>query len=243
MKNFISLLFFVFIITNGIPAAENTSLSDSKCRTKETRVLRCDTAPVIDGKGDDLCWKKMKPITDFVYPWRKDKPEKTTLKVCHDEKNLYLFFEVEDRTPVFKKRQNNELDVAEEDRVEVYFAADRRMASYYSIEMSPTGLPLDYKCTFHRKFDFTWNMPDLLLKGEINRPNGYTVEAAYSLDALKKMGVLKENNRILTGFYRADFERDASGKIIEKWISWIDPQLKEEDFHVPETLGELYLTN
>lgn len=242
MNKFISILLLLLIFIGISNAAEKGRPAHSKPLPKEIKVLRCDTAPVIDGTGNDLCWKKIEPITDFVYPWRNDKPEKTSLKICYDEKNLYLFFEAEDRTPVFKKKQKIEMDIAEEDRVEVYFAADRAMKLYYSIEMSPTGLPLDYKCSFHRKFDMSWQMPQLVLKGKIDPSKGYSVEAAYSLDELRKMGVLKENNRILTGFYRADFNRDASGKIIERWISWIDPQRKEEDFHIPETLGELILT-
>lgn len=69
---------------------------------------------------------------------------------------------------------------------------------------------------------------------------------------------IKPGTRILCGLYRAEFSHDRSGKAveqekslhnlgrkvegpppIEEWISWVDPQRKEEDFHVPATLGWL----
>ena len=197
-------------------------------------------AAVIDGRADDAVWQTIPARTDFCHPWRSDKPQKTSLKIYHDEVNLYLLYEAEDKTPVFMERQKKEFDIAYEDRVEVYFEALPGMKNYYSYEMSPTGLTLDYQCRIHRRFDFGWRAPTLKTAGE-KRESGYTVEAAYPLASLKKLGVLKPDGTIRAGFYRADFEVGPNGKIIEKWISWIDPQKTAEDFHIPQTLGLLVL--
>jgi hypothetical protein len=64
--------------------------------------------------------------------------------------------------------------------------------------------------------------------------------------------------KIRCGLYRAEFSHDRSGRVveqkeslhnlgrkiegpppIEEWISWVDPKIKEPDFHVPATLGWL----
>lgn len=231
MKPFLPLFFSLVILAAFDLFADAPKTLD---------VPRRDANPLIDGRPDDAVWATVPVTTDFGYPWRKDAPQKTSLRIFYNDSDLCLLFEVEDATPVFKADQRQEMDIAEEDRVEVYFAADSKMKDYYSIEMSPTGLALDYRCSFHRKFDFTWRFPGLALAGE-KRPDGYTVEATYPLAALKRLGVLKEDGTILTGFYRADFEKDDAGKIVEKWISWINPGKPEEDFHVPETLGQLRL--
>lgn len=195
-------------------------------------------AAAIDGAADAV-WSEIPATTDFCYPWRTDEPEKTSLKIYHDKTNLYLFWDVTDSTPVFVD-QKEEMDIAGEDRVEVYFDAESPMKNYYSVETSPTGLALDYQCEFYRKFDFSWSFPGLRLAG-VKRPDGYAVEAAFPLDSLRRLGALKEDGTIRAGFYRANFERSADGKILEKWISWVNPNLPEEDFHVPQTLGLLRL--
>lgn len=194
----------------------------------------------VDGQADDAVWKTLPAVTDFCHPWRSDEPQKTSLKLFYDDTHLYLLFEAQETTPVFNPNQKEEMDIAGEDRVEVYFIDRAPMENYYSIEMSPTGLSLDYQCAFHRQFDFGWTCPELKTAGEI-RKDGYTVEAAYSLAELRKMGVLKQDKTIRAGFYRADFDPLPDGKIAEKWISWIHPAKPEEDFHVPETIGTLIL--
>ena len=72
---------------------------------------------------------------------------------------------------------------------------------------------------------------------------------------------LRPGARILCGLYRAGFSHDRSGKPavvqetinnqgrkppeglppIEEWMSWIDPNTPEPDFHVPSSLGHLEL--
>ncbi len=207
---------------------------------KTLNIVRCAIRPVLDGKGSDPCWSKIVPVTDFIYPWLNEKPEKTSLKICYDDENLYLLYEVDDHTPVFLKQQNKKMDLIYEDRVEIFLSADEQMSLYYGIEMSPTGMVLDYLGHYYRQFVYDWSMPELIVKGNINK-DGYSVEASFSLNVLKKLGVLKDDNTMLAGFYRADFKYGSDGGIIKRWISWIDPKIEKEDFHVPQSLGRLFL--
>lgn len=223
-----SLTPFLLLLTTTVFASEPKSLD----------APFLDTAPVLDGQKDDL-WNGVPETTDFVYPWQAETPEKTSLRVFHNKTHLYLFWDVVDSTPVFVE-QREEMDIAAEDRVEVYFEDEPNMANYYSMETSPTGRALDYHCKFHRRFDFSWQFPNVQLAGE-KQDGGYTVEVAFPLATLRELGVLKDDQTIHAGFFRADFKRNARGDVLERWISWINPNKPEEDFHVPETLGLLRL--
>jgi len=53
------------------------------------------TPPIIDGKLDDECWKKIQPAANFTQrnpDEGKPASEKTEVRVCFDKKNLYIAF-------------------------------------------------------------------------------------------------------------------------------------------------------
>jgi hypothetical protein len=80
------------------------------------------------------------------------------------------------------------------------------------------------------------------------------------LDSFVALGfpLLRPGVKIRAGLYRAEFHHDRSGRPIEHretihnrgrrlegpppledWMSWVDPQTTEPDFHVPASLGWL----
>ena len=66
------------------------------------QAVRTDTAPVIDGKLDDPCWKLADVATDF----RQRRPqegelagEQTEVRILYDDKNLYVCFRCFDSNP------------------------------------------------------------------------------------------------------------------------------------------------
>jgi len=57
------------------------------------RVNKAASAPVIDGRGDDEAWKNAAAIEDFVtYNALRPAKEKTTVRLLHDDQNLYVLF-------------------------------------------------------------------------------------------------------------------------------------------------------
>ena len=48
----------------------------------------------------------------------------------------------------------------------MFFAKDAALQEYYCFEMSPAGTVLDYRASFYRKFDHSWECPGLVLSGK-----------------------------------------------------------------------------
>ena len=65
---------------------------------------------------------------------------------------------------------------------------------------------------------------------------GYLLEWTIPLDELRALGCLK-GKEMITGVYRAEFSHGPDG-VVQDWISWIDPQVKTPDFHVPSSFGK-----
>jgi hypothetical protein len=95
-------------------------------------------------------------------------------------------------------------------------------------------------------------------------PGGYAVEGRIPLASLEQLGFprLRPGVTIRCGLYRAEFSHDRSSRPvepketihnrgrksvgsppIEHWISWVDPQTPEPDFHVPSSLGRLKIVD
>jgi hypothetical protein len=134
------------------------------------------------------------------------------------------------------------------------------MQKYFNLEIDSRGRVYDYSGSYYRKLDSKWSCKAVEAAGKTS-DKGYTVEGRIPLATLVEMGFpqLRPGAKILCGLYRAEFSHDRSGKPavvqesihnqgrkppegvppIEEWISWIDPQTPEPDFHVPSSLGHL----
>ncbi|MBN2308931.1 MAG: hypothetical protein JXR94_08180 [Candidatus Hydrogenedentes bacterium] len=60
-------------------------------------VLRCESPPALDGKGDDACWAGTVACTGFSVVRSSIRPEATTtVRLCYDDENLYALFTCEE---------------------------------------------------------------------------------------------------------------------------------------------------
>jgi hypothetical protein len=133
------------------------------------------------------------------------------------------------------------------------------MQDYYCIEIDPRGRSFDYRAGYYRRIDPKWNWEGLETAG-LPFAGGYAVEGRIPLASFEAMGFprLEPGVKIRCGLYRAEFSHDRSGRPvvqkesihnlgrqldgpppIEAWMSWIDPNTVEPDFHVPTSLGWL----
>ncbi|MDR3252780.1 MAG: hypothetical protein LBT35_04370, partial [Tannerella sp.] len=125
-----------------------------------------------------------------------------------------------------------------EDRVELFFSKDRDMNDYYCFETDAKGRVLSYRCSYYRNFDFDWDVPvGFAVAGSI-RPGAYSVEGAIPVVFLKDF--LQNDEFIYFGAYRAEFSKK-DGITVENWLTWNAPSTAKPDFHVPLTLGKLYI--
>lgn len=213
----------------------------------------------IDGRLDEPNWARTDALTSMRFPWKSDPPPRTEFRALCDEQNLYFSFDIDDADIVALENFSEEADAVLEDRAEIYFSLDDRMARYFCAEIDSRGRALDYSATHYRQFDRKWNLDGLSAAGRL-RPGGYAVEGLMPHKSLEALGFprLKPGTKIRWGIFRAEFSHDRSGKSapaapsihnlgrtgqgpppIENWISWVDPGTTEPDFHVPSSLGWL----
>ncbi len=190
----------------------------------------------VDGVSDEDTWEKAGKLKGFLMPWDKGKtPPVTMFQALYDSSTLYILFQAaEDQNLVISDSIINEIDIAKEDRVEIYFSKNKTMEEYFCVEVDPLGRVLDYSAAYHRKFDDQWDIDGMLVGSKLY-PKSYQVEVAIPLKSLAKMGI-DISADFYVGLYRADLENSVSG-LKENWLSWVDPKISEPDFHVPETLG------
>ena len=195
----------------------------------------------VTGKGDSPLWADAIELSDFIYPWENEKPPLTSFKALHNKDWLYCLFRVEDNNINLFVDRNVKSEVGASDRVEVFFKIDDKLSPYYGLEMDPLGRVMDYKAAYYRKFDSNWSWParELVIKTDL-RKDGYTVELAFSKKSLTALGLLKAN-RLLTGLYRGNCIALKGKEATLKWISWVKPDSKTPDFHIPSSFGILIL--
>jgi hypothetical protein len=147
---------------------------------------------------------------------------------------LYIYYKAEDENQVIKDSVVYEMDIASEDRIELFFSNNKNMKDYFCLEIDPLGRMLDYKASFYRKFDNKWDIDGIRIASKINL-NNYQIEAAIPLQSLLKIDI-DISKDLFVGLFRADFNKTASGNE-ENWLSWVNPQTQHPDFHVPKALG------
>ncbi len=213
----------------------------------------------VDGQTKEAAWQKAVVETNFTFPWKRTVAPETEFRALCDGTDLYFTFRVQDKDVVALDRLRDKEDEVFEDRVEVCLSRDDEMKHYYCLEVDSRGRVFDYSGSFYRRLDSKWHCDGLETKGAPTA-TGYEVEGRIPLESLKALGfpTPRPGVRIRCGLYRAEFSHDRSGRKvepkesihnlgrkvegpppIEEWISWVDPKIKEPDFHLPATLGWL----
>lgn len=198
---------------------------------------------VIDGQLNDSEWPKEAWENGFAFPWRQCKAPRTEMCCVCDGQSLLFAFRCDDLDLVLRGAvPEEEMTVAQGDRVELFFARDSRLNEYYCMEMSPAGTVLDYRASFYRKFDPSWDCPGLVLATNTFQ-DGYVLEGSIPLSTIREMcgkGLAKDTP-ILVGAYRAEYSHRKGEGPDEAWISWICPKAEEPDFHTPSSFGAFRL--
>ena len=231
---------------------------------KTYKVRRLPEAGIrLDGRDDDPAWSQAAVEKHFIFPWKQATAPPTEFRALWDDAYLYFTFRMEDADVVVLDKLRDEEDAVFEDRAEMYFSRDDRMQDYYCVEVDSRGRAFDYRGSYYRRLDPTWNWKGLETKGS-PLPDGYVVEGRIPLASFEALGFppLAAGVKIRWGAYRAEFSHDRSGRPavvresihnlgrrldgpppIEAWMSWVDPNTEQPDFHVPTSLGWLEIVN
>lgn len=149
---------------------------------------------------------------------------------CHVSDGFLRFeFEVNDSTQTVVESFNDKMDVAREDRVEIFFSADSSMTEYYGMETDPEGRTMDYKAKYYRQFDYTWKFSTLMIDAT-RTENHYSVSGSIDMKELKSMGI-----DLKGGFYMGVFRADFRGDDVT-WYSAVPTDDESPDFHKPDVL-------
>lgn len=212
-------------------------------------VKRSDAAKV-DGVLDESVWENVPELSgSFNFPWDTKEAPLTVFKAYHDDDTFYFSFEVTDGDVLVEEEwKDDESTVDDEDRVEMFFAQGavdkpgaNGMELYYGVEIDPDGRVHDYSIEYYRDFDGTWDLDGLESAGKTT-DTGYIVEGSVPLQTLKDLNLLKDNNTMRAGVFRAEFStpEKEGGDTVMEWISWVDPKTENPDFHVDAAFGEFY---
>ena len=194
----------------------------------------------LDGIADEPAWEQAILETGFTFPWEDRPAPRTEFRALRDDWALYFAFRVDDDDIVLAEDYRSKADVVREDRVELFFALDEELDDYFCLEIDPLGRVLDYQAAYYRRFDRTWTFPGLDVAGR-QTAEGYRVEGLIPLRSLESLGFPSPDSGrpIKFGIYRAEFRHTEDSGWAESWISWVDPQTAEPDFHVPGSFGSL----
>ncbi|MDD4869402.1 MAG: carbohydrate-binding family 9-like protein [Kiritimatiellae bacterium] len=266
MRIYSDLCFAFFLFVSVIWAAEqpqadvNAPPPPGKCSDQTYQVRWLPEVKVeLDGRADEVVWKEANIEKRFVFPWKQATASETEFRALCNDKNFYFSFHVHDADIVVLERLRDEEDEVLEDRMEIYLCLDEQMKNYFCFETDSRGRVFDYSGSYYRRFDAKWKFEGLETKAT-PLPNGYEIEGRVPLKSFVALGFpeLRPGVKIRCGLYRAEFSHDRSGKPVEKkesihnlgrqtdgsppleeWMSWVDPKIKEPDFHIPAALGWL----
>lgn len=206
-------------------------------------VKKIETDFSITGKGDNPLWKKAIALTDFSFPWENEVAPPLCFKALHTKDWLYGLFTVTDTNITIFSDKDDKREVINSDRVELFMRSSEKMTPYYCLELDPLGRTLDYKAEYYRRFDMNWSWPTHQLKVKANQSQGgYSVEVAISKKSLLELGLLS-NQQIEVGLFRGKCLEIKGGEANLKWISWMTPDSKTPDFHIPSSFGVFVLEN
>lgn len=192
---------------------------------------------IVNGKGDHILWEQANIISRFYSPWNSENIKPIEFRSLWDENKLFFCFKVYDSEIHIDKSTDVYNSINNSDRVELFFRSDDAMSPYYCLEIDPTPRIMDFMAKPNKDFNFDWNWPtkDMMVKSTINK-SYFVVEGWLSIKSLESFDLLK-NNKIEVGIYRAKYQKQPNGTYDPKWITWVNPQTEEPNFHISSSFG------
>ncbi len=190
-----------------------------------------------------LDWSAATCLTDFAFPWEATPAAPTAFRALWSNERLHFRFDCSDETLLLGAGATAKDRVLGSDRVEIFFTPDLGLNPYFCVEMAPNGDVYAYRARTYRKFDDAFSFQGLELATQLSGTK-YWVEGSLPLATLRELGVLKAGAReFFAGLYRAEFSRLPDGSVHFGWMSWVDPQTPQPDFHLPSSFGVLELVD
>lgn len=206
-------------------------------------VVRRESKVALDGKVDETVWTEVPALAGaFHFPWAPQEAPATVFRAFSDGEDFYFSFVVKDKQVLAAEQWQDESTVDGEDRVELFFAGapvdrpgENGMERYYAIEVDAKGRVHDYAIAYYRQFDSDWALTGLESKAVLTG-DGYSVEGKIPLKVLQDLHLLRDG-LMRTGVFRAEFSPSGGTEPRAEWISWVNPNTPQPDFHVDSAFG------
>ncbi|WPO77283.1 sugar-binding protein [Flavobacterium sp. KACC 22761] len=194
-----------------------------------------------DEVSDSFFWENAICLTDFSSPWNSDPISKIEFRALWDFENLYFNFRVFD-TDIYIDQKDDSFDsIGNSDRVELFFRANDSLDPYYCLEMDASARLMDFEARPDKVFDFDWKWPKENLSVNASKDEiSFVVQGKISIKSLNQLNLI-QNNTIETGVFRAKFSKDDNQNYKPTWISWVNPDTAEPNFHIASSFGRLIL--
>ena len=112
-------------------------------------IKKTKTPPLIDGIDEDLCWKDSNILTGFFIAEIEEKiaEKQTSVKMCYDENNMYLYFKCDEpfTKNLFAKTKERDGSVWVDDCVEVFISPES--GKIYHFIINSKGVIYDSEIT------------------------------------------------------------------------------------------------
>jgi hypothetical protein len=208
-------------------------------------VPRSVTPIAVDGKLDEAVWAKATVAELVLNADGSPSRYPTTARLLFDDSFLYISFRSIDDNIWATRRQRDE-HLWEEEVVEVFLQPDPQETSYVELEVNPLGAMLDiYLLDIRKPLRYeSWNSKNLSwavqVKGTVDGKGGdreWTCEIAFPLaDAVTAPHLPpRAGDHWRMNLYRVE-SRPAPAL-----MAW-SPTFKD-DFHLPNSFGELVFTD
>ena len=226
-------------------------------------IPRSDQPIIIDGRDDDLSWKKATFTEDFIdIEGQKIPDQKTRLKMLWDGDFLYIYAHLEEKH-IWATLKNRDTIIFYNNDFEVFFSPSNSNHNYGEIEINALNtvwdLLLDRPYNTKGNPFFNWNIKNLKtavhVEGTLNNPEDldqyWSVEMAIPMPALielkrppKKKPLLGQQWRI--NFSRVQWDHDLidnryyrkkeNGKFLRE-NNWVWSSQGAINMHLPEHWG------
>lgn len=191
-----------------------------------------DSAPVLDGQLNDVCWARAPLVGGFTYHNKHEKVDVQTFwRAVADQTALYVAVQCDE--PLAKKlskglpsRKDEHAAVFFQEALELFIDPKHDHANYYQIAFSISGTVYDSKAT-----DTSWNS-DTRTATAVG-DNGWTAEVSVPWADL---GLKEPKAGTVVGF---NLCRDRNIIDNKQWTCW--SQI-EGNFHDPMRFGHLVLS-
>ncbi|WP_294962398.1 carbohydrate-binding family 9-like protein [uncultured Flavobacterium sp.] len=190
---------------------------------------------------DSFFWEKANCLTDFVSPWSSDSVLKIEFRALWDQENFYFSFRVFDTDVYIDQKDDSVESICNSDRVELFFRSNDKLNPYYCLEIDPSTRLLDFYARPNKIFDYNWKWPEnqIQLKSATDEIS-FTVAGIISIASLENLDLIHDN-AIEAGVYRAKFFKDENGNYEPTWITWVNPNTPEPNFHIASSFGKFVL--